>query len=434
MLTPSLIIQKKRDGSQLTKEEIEYFISGVVKNEIPDYQASALLMAIFFKGLTVDETMALTESMLKSGERYEFRSVTGPKVDKHSTGGVGDKVSIILAPLAAACGLKVPMMSGRGLGHSGGTLDKLESITGFKTQLSYSEMSEMLKTVGCGMIGQSEKMVPADRKLYALRDVTGTVECIPLITASIVSKKVAEGTEAIVFDVKVGSGAFMKTLSEAKKLSQSLVKVSRKLGLKSRALLTNMNQPLGSAVGNGLEIEECIAVLKNENHPEFAYGDLKELTLQLCSHMLELSGIVKNIAQGRKLACQKLQDGSAWTKFQELVKAQGGQIAPFKEAPRVTIWKAKKGGFLTQMDTEVIGRILVELGGGRKKVSDGVDPSVGLLFYKKLGAKVSSGEPIVKVFSKTDTNLTELEEFFNSAIQISKIRKAVPKLVLGKIE
>ncbi len=434
MLTPAFIIQKKRDGLELSEAEIRYFISGVAHNEIPDYQASALLMAIFFQGMTPQETTFLTQSMLASGEKYNFAHIPGPKADKHSTGGVGDKVSLILAPLAAACGLKVPMMSGRGLGHSGGTLDKLESMKGFRVHLSFEEMSQILSQVGCAMIGQSEKMVPADRKLYALRDVTGTVECIPLITASILSKKVAEGTDFLVLDVKVGSGAFMKSLSQAKALAKSLVQVSKKMGLPCRALLTNMDQPLGSAVGNSLEVQECISVLKNESHPDFSYADLKELTLQLCAQMLELSGIVKNSAQGRKLAYQKLHDGSAWKKFVELAHAQGGQIDPLPTAPLNTLWKAKKAGYITKIDTEMIGRILVELGGGRKKITDLVDPGVGLLFYNKLGAKVKPGEPLVSVYSRDDSDLTELEKKFDEAIVISKTRKPVPKLVLGEIK
>ncbi|OFZ69720.1 MAG: thymidine phosphorylase, partial [Bdellovibrionales bacterium RIFOXYD1_FULL_44_7] len=360
MVTPALIIQKKRDGKELTRQEIHSFIKGISTGEVADYQATAFLMAVYFQGMSLDETVALTEAMLESGEKYDLSHIPGPKVDKHSTGGVGDKVSLILAPLAASCGLKVPMMSGRGLGHTGGTLDKLESISGFNVRLSRKEMESVLAEVGCVMIGQSETIVPADKKLYALRDVTGTVECIPLIVASILSKKVAEGTEGLVLDVKVGNGAFMKSKNEAKQLAKTLTQVAKKMGLKCRAVLTNMNQPLGYAVGNSLEVLESIEVLRNERCRDIAViqqsaaditsCDLKELTVQLCAHMLDIAGVVKNLNEGRKLAHSKILDGSAWKVFQELVKIQGGSVEEVLEpkklrlAPITTTWKAKKRG------------------------------------------------------------------------------------------
>jgi len=445
MVTPALIIQKKRDGKELTRQEIHSFIKGISTGEVADYQATAFLMAVYFQGMSLDETVALTEAMLESGEKYDLSHIPGPKVDKHSTGGVGDKVSLILAPLAASCGLKVPMMSGRGLGHTGGTLDKLESISGFNVRLSRKEMESVLAEVGCVMIGQSETIVPADKKLYALRDVTGTVECIPLIVASILSKKVAEGTEGLVLDVKVGNGAFMKSKNEAKQLAKTLTQVAKKMGLKCRAVLTNMNQPLGYAVGNSLEVLESIEVLRNERCRDIAViqqsaaditsCDLKELTVQLCAHMLDIAGVVKNLNEGRKLAHSKILDGSAWKVFQELVKIQGGSVEEVLEpkklrlAPITTTWKAKKRGFITKMDTEAFGRILVELGGGRKKASDSVDPGVGLVFHKKLGASVKTGDPIATVYAQKKEPLEDLEKLFQQAVEVSKARKPVSKLI-----
>jgi len=435
MTNPVWTIEKKRDGRELTREEITNFVCGLLNGETAEYQATAFLMAVYFKGMSLQETVYLTEAMLNSGERYDLSHITGPKVDKHSTGGVGDKVSLILAPLAAACGLKVPMMSGRGLGHSGGTLDKLESIAGFDVHLSRQRFEEVLTELGCAMIGQSEKIAPVDKKLYALRDVTGTVECIPLIVASILSKKLAEGTEALVLDVKVGSGAFMKTREQARKLAKTLIAVARKMNLPCRALLTDMNQPLGYAVGNALEVMESIQVLQNEKQADASSLDLKELSVQLCAHMLEIGKVTRNLAEGRTLARRKLSDGGAWKIFQQMVREQGGDVeqvldpSKLPRAPKVISWAAKKRGFITKMDTETLGKILVELGGGRKKASDSVDPGVGLLFHKKLGARVQAGEPLVTVHASDQANLAELEERFLGAVTVSDVRKPVPKLI-----
>lgn len=443
MLTPALLIQKKRDGGELTNEEITAFIQGLATGEVTDYQATAFLMAVFFKGMSLDETAALTLAMVNSGEKYDLTEVKGPKIDKHSTGGVGDKVSLILAPLAAACGLKVPMMSGRGLGHSGGTLDKLEAITGFDVHLSRERFVEILNRVGCAMIGQSEKIVPADKKLYALRDVTATVECIPLITASILSKKIAEGARGLVLDVKVGSGAFMKTRENGKRLARSLTDVARRMKFPCRAVLTDMNQPLGYAVGNALEVKECIEVLRNERNGEFNSADLKELTIQLTAQMLKLGGVVRSIAEGRKLAQKKLADGGAWRTFEDLVQAQGGSSdllarpARLAHAPRVVQWKAKKRGYIARFETQVLGQLLVELGGGRRRATDPVNPAVGFLFHKKLGASVGLGDPIVTVYAPAESpqgpDLTRLELLFHSAVEISRARKSVPKLIIDQI-
>lgn len=346
MSTPAWIIKKKRDGKELMPSEIQNLVQGLCTGTVADYQITAFLMAVFFQGMTLNETIAFTQSMLNSGEKYDLSHVPGPKVDKHSTGGVGDKVSLILAPLAAACGLIVPMMSGRGLGNSGGTLDKLESIPGFDVQLEQKQFVEILAEVGCAMVGQSNRIIPADKKLYALRDVTGTVECIPLIVASILSKKLAEGAEALVLDVKVGSGAFMKTRTSARKLAKTLIQVAKKLGLPCRAFLTNMDQPLGYSVGNALELREALEVLKNEKKEDLCSADLKELTIQLCAQMLDLGGICRNITEGRKLAHGKLIDGSAWKYFLKLVEKQKGDSSKILYSDQIPLAPQKKFGKL----------------------------------------------------------------------------------------
>lgn len=437
MMTPALTIQKKRDGKELTSSEIKDFIQGLSNGNVADYQAAAFLMAVYFRGMTLTETVALTEAMLDSGERYDLSSIPGVKVDKHSTGGVGDKVSLILAPLAAACGLKVPSMAGRGLGHSGGTIDKLEAIPGYTAQLPKSRFEAALNEVGCAIISQSDQIAVADKKLYALRDVTATVECIPLIVGSILSKKVAEGTQGLVLDVKVGNGAFMRSREEARRLGKTITQVAKRLGVKCRAILTNMDQPLGYSVGNLSEVLECVEVLKGEKHKhsDLTSVDLKELTIQLCAHMLELGGVAKKLADGRKLAMERLNDGSAWKVFQEMIKFQGGSLdkALSPQKPRRTeIWTAPKRGFITKMDSRQIGRILVELGGGRKKASDRIDPLVGLVFHRKLGAKVQPGDPIAEVTLPEESSssaVAGLKTTFLESIEISGTRKPVPKLI-----
>ncbi len=435
---PAWIIQKKRDGKELETAEIQAFIQGLTSGDVADYQATAFLMAVYFRGMTLRETVALTESMLASGERYDLSHIPGPKVDKHSTGGVGDKTSLIIAPLAAACGLKVPMMSGRGLGHSGGTLDKLEAIPGFRTNLSQMDFEATLSKVGCAMIGQSERMVPADKKLYALRDVTATVECVPLIVASILSKKVAEGAEALVLDVKVGNGAFMKTMKDAQLLSKTLSQVARKMGIKARALITNMHQPLGYAAGNAIEVRECIQILRNEPQVDLGSADLKELSVLLCAHMLELGGLVKTVTEGRKLAYAKLADGSAWHKFLELVDAQDGTVGLIRDecrlpnSPVTIVHQARKKGYVTAMNTEGLGRLLVELGGGRAKASDRINPGVGLTFHKKLGARVLPSEALITVNAEVGADTLRIEARLAELITVSGARKPVPKLIFGQ--
>jgi pyrimidine-nucleoside phosphorylase len=441
-MNPSEIIQKKRDGHELSTHEIDSFIHGLQNGNVADYQASAWLMAIYFQGMSPAETAALTESMLNSGKRIDLSDIPGPKVDKHSTGGVGDKVSLILAPLAAACGLVVPMMAGRGLGHSGGTLDKLEAISGFRVNLSEAEYKRILKEIGCAIIGQSKDIVPADKKLYAIRDVTGTVECIPLIVGSILSKKLAEGTEGLILDVKVGNGAFMQTKTQARQLAQALIRVARKTGMNCRAVLTDMNQPLGYSAGNSLEVIESIELLQYGKckRPDLSCTDLKEVTLHLCARMLETGGLVKNLTEGRKRAQEKLADGTAWKIFQEMVSAQGGDLKNILEpetlplAPQKIEFRAPKRGFISKMETTGIGQLVLEMGGGRKKSSDTIDHGVGLLFHKKLGASVRPGDLVVTAYAKEDANSEELIASLSQKISISQTRKPLPKLIVDTIE
>jgi pyrimidine-nucleoside phosphorylase len=433
---PAWVIQKKRDGKELSHEELREFINGITSGEVADYQATAFLMAVFFQGMSLEETVGLTDVMLKSGDRYDLSHIPGMKVDKHSTGGVGDKTSLIIAPLAAACGLKVPMMAGRGLGHTGGTLDKLEAIIGFDTQLTKEQYFQNIEELGCAIIGQTSRVAPADKKLYALRDVTATVECVPLIVGSILSKKISEGSEALVFDVKVGNGAFMKTKDKAKRLAKALIQVAKKLGIPARALLTDMNQPLGYAAGNAIEVKECISILRNEKSADKNSMDLKELTIQLTAHMLDLGGVVKSLAEGRKLARARLADGSAWKVFERLVETQGGSLDLIRhpeklaQSPQTIIFKAKKRGYIAKMQTEEIGKLLVEMGGGRKRITDSVDPGVGMIFHKKLGAKVQVGDSLVTVHAPEDFDFAVVESRLADAIEITGTRVAVPKLIL----
>ncbi len=440
-MTPAQMIQKKRDGRELTADEIRAFVKGLSDGSFTDYQASALLMAIFFQGLTLDETVALTDAMASSGERLDLSVIPGVKADKHSTGGVGDKVSLILAPLAAACGLKVPMMAGRGLGHTGGTVDKLESISGYRADLPMSRFTEIVRDVGCAIIGQTSKITPADKKLYALRDVTATIDSIPLITASILSKKIAEGTQYLVMDVKVGSGAFMRQASSARALGKMLIKVGAKLGLTVRVLLTDMNQPLGYATGNALEVVECVEVLRGQKGSGSS-ADLKELTLLLVAHMLHVTKSCKSLGEGKKRAMDVLQSGAAWPVFERMIAAQGGeleQIRNVKLLPRAeeTVeWKAWKSGVLSRFDVQELGWLLVELGAGRRRAEDQIDPGVGITFQQKLGARLKKGDVIATVHCRAQqrTLVTRLEERFREAVEIGSAKKSAPKLVLEVLQ
>jgi pyrimidine-nucleoside phosphorylase len=413
-------------------------VAGAANDSIPDYQLSAFLMATYFTGMSFDETATLTRAMVESGEHYDLSKIKGAKVDKHSTGGIGDKVSIILAPLAAACGLKVPMMAGRGLGHTGGTIDKLESIPGFKVVLPKEEFMQIVNDVGCAIISQSANIAPADRKFYALRDVTATIDCIPLITSSILSKKIAEGAQGLVMDIKVGNGAFMKKKTEAMALAKTLRAVAKKSKVELRATLSNMDQPLGYATGNALEIYECIEILKNEDINPFHLSsvDLKELTIHLCAQMLEVGKLVKNIAEGRKLAISKLQDGSAWLKFKDMVRAQGGDEKTLDEpwrymkAEKILEIKCRKKGYVSEMNAEAIGRLLIQLGGGRNQVGEKIDHTTGFFFHKKLGSLVKAEDTLVTVFLNAKDDFAQIEEQLHQCIKISQAKKPAPKLIL----
>ena len=372
------IIRKKRDGGALDPHEIEAFVSAATKEEWPDCQISALLMAIVLRGMTAEETAWLTGAMVRSGTQLDLSELPGAKVDKHSTGGVGDKASLVIAPLAAACGVLVPMISGRGLGHTGGTLDKLEAIPGFRVGLSLVEFRAALARVGCAVIGQTVEIAPADKKLYALRDVTATVDSIPLISASIMSKKIAEGISGLVMDVKCGSGAFMKTRDEARKLAESLVAIGRANGVRTEAMLTAMNAPLGRAIGNSLEVVEAIETLKGRGP-----SDLEALSVMLTSRMLRLGGRVATIEEGERMTRSALASGHGLEKFSQMIEQQGGDprivddYGRLPSAPRRKILTADRTGYVTDLDAELIGRAAMVLGAGRDRVEDKVDPGVG---------------------------------------------------------
>ncbi len=392
------LIRRKRDGAELERREIEFLIEGYTRDSVPDYQMSAWLMAVLLRGMTRAELAALTESMLNSGEVLSFPELPAAKVDKHSTGGVGDKTSLVIAPIVAAAGLYVPMISGRGLGHTGGTLDKLESIPGFNVNLSVAEFRRVLAQCGAGLIGQTKEIAPADKKIYALRDVTGTVESTYLICASIMSKKLAEGIDALVLDVKTGSGAFMKAEKDAVFLAELMVETGQRLGKRIVALITDMDQPLGNAVGNALEVAECIEIL-NGKGPE----DLRELCLILSAWMFLLGRRVANVDEGRELAERMISSGKAREKFREMIRLQGGNPGVMDDpgilphALHKADVKGTASGFVTGFMTEQIGTAGVLLGGGRAKKEDSVDPAVGIIIHKKTGDKVSAGEALCTV-------------------------------------
>jgi pyrimidine-nucleoside phosphorylase len=413
------LIRRKRDGAELQRNEIEFLINGYTSDAIPDYQMSAWLMAVLLRGMTRAELAALTESMLNSGEVLSFPELPAAKVDKHSTGGVGDKTSLVLAPIVAAAGLYVPMISGRGLGHTGGTLDKLESIPGFNVNLSVSDFRRVLAQCGAGLIGQTKEIAPADKKIYALRDVTGTVESPYLICASIMSKKLAEGIDALVLDVKTGSGAFMKAEKDAVFLAELMVETGQRLGKRISALITDMDQPLGNAVGNALEVAECLDVL-NGKGPD----DLRELCLILSAWMFLLGRRVQNIDQGRELAEQMISRGKAREKFREMIRLQGGDPAVIDNpdllprAQHKADVKSPTSGYVTGFMTEQIGTAGVLLGGGRAKKEDSVDPAVGIIIHKKIGDKVSSGDPLCKVYYNSEARFKQAEPLILQSYRI----------------
>src|SRR5512144_878747 len=397
-MTPYELIHAKRDGAALAPEDIAALVDGFTRGEIPDYQMAAFCMAVFFRGMDDVEVGALTEAMLRSGDVLDLSDVPGAKVDKHSTGGVGDKVSLALAPLAAACGVKVPMISGRGLGHTGGTLDKLEAIPGFRTDLPVDRFRALVRDVGACLVGQTARLAPADRRLYALRDVTATVESIPLIAASIMSKKLAEGIDALVLDVKVGSGAFMKTREDARALARTLAAIGRGMGKKVSALLTAMDQPLGRAVGNALEVVETIELLRGGGPP-----DLREVTVELTAEMLVLGGAAPDAPAARARVAAAIADGRGLAKLEQIVLAQGGDPAAIRDpgrlprAPRTYEVPASVAGVVAAIDAEAVGLAAVALGAGRARVEDRVDPAVGIVVHRRLGERVERGEPLCTV-------------------------------------
>jgi len=416
------LIRHKRDGGALDRAAIDFFIAGVTGGSLPDYQASALLMAIFIRGMSSEETAALTDAMVRSGIRVEYPAVTGTPVDKHSTGGVGDKTSIILAPLAAACGVYVPMMSGRGLGHTGGTLDKLESIPGFRTGLSLDELRRALSAIGCAMIGQTTEIAPADKKLYALRDVTGTVESIPLICASIMSKKIAEGIGGLVLDVKTGSGAFMKTLADSRRLAESLVAIGTASGVRTEALITRMDAPLGRTVGNSLEVIECIETLKGRG-PQ----DIEELSVLLAARMLIAAGLERDEASAATRVRDALSSGAGVEKLAAIIEFQGGNPRVIDD-PRLLPTTADRhdvnataDGYVSSLLAEEIGRAAVSLGAGRAKLDDAVDPGVGIEITAPVGAPVRRGDPILRLHHRKGRGLDDALPLLERAIRMADI-------------
>ena len=420
---PQEIIARKRDGHPLEREEVEAFVAGVVSGAFKDYQSSALLMAIVLQGMTPEETGWLTEAMMRSGRVVELPEISRPKVDKHSTGGVGDKVSLILAPLAAACGLCVPMMSGRGLGHTGGTLDKLEAIPGFCTQLDDASYRRQLLEIHQAMIGQSDDMVPADKKLYALRDVTGTVESIPLICASILSKKMAEGIDALVLDVKFGRGAFMPSEADGRKLAESLVAIGNCMGKPTSALLTRMDQPLGRMIGNSLEVIEAIDCLRGGG-PE----DLMEVTYALAAEMLRLGGLVPDEAAARNALQQAIEDGRALEAFRQLVGAQGGDptvVDAYQRLPQAKYQHDfalgnSEPSYVACLDARVFGQAACVLGAGRSSMEAKIDPAVGFDLLKKEGDPLSPGEAVVRIHYNDPAKIDAVIERLQVAVQLSK--------------
>ena len=423
-------IAKKRDGHELSPSEIESFIARYTRGEVPDYQASAWLMAVVLRGMSRSETSALTNAMLHSGEVLDLSELPMPKVDKHSTGGVGDKTSLVLAPLVAAAGLAVPMISGRGLGHTGGTLDKLESILGFNVNLSTAEFRRVLKQCGCCMIGQTAEIAPADRKLYALRDVTATVESPYLICASIMSKKLAEGIDALVLDVKTGSGAFMKAEEDAAFLAELMVETGERMGKKVAALITDMNQPLGNNVGNSLEVVECIDVLRGGG-PD----DLRELCLELSGWMLHLGGSVDSVESGKARSQQLIQSGAALETFREMVKLQGGDVRSIDNSsllPKAKSTKdvaASETGFISEIDCRAVGIASVILGGGRAKKEDSVDSAVGIVIHKKLADKVKAGDPLCTIHYNSETQADQAAALLQKSFAVAADTPAKKTLV-----
>jgi len=414
------LIQRKRNGEELSPEEITWLVEGYTHGEIPDYQMAAFLMAVYFKDMSDREVTALTDCMIRSGQRFDLSDVPGVKVDKHSTGGVGDKTSLIAAPLAAAAGVVVPMITGRALGFTGGTLDKLESIPNFRTNLSPAEFRDQLRRVGLCFAGQTAEIAPADGKLYALRDATGTVDSIPLIASSIMSKKLAMGLDALVLDVKVGSGAFMKRQVDARRLAQLMVGIGRRMGVKVQALITDMNQPLGFAVGNALEVMEVSQTLQNAGPV-----DLTRLSLELAARMIHLGKAAATLEEAREIAQRKLLDGSGYRKLKEVIQAQGGNpqvLDRFELLPNATGMReitSPRSGFVSSIDAEDIGRAAMMIGAGRDRKEDQIDPAVGVILEVKPGHRVEMDSVLCRLYYTREDNVEEAAQLVEDAFRIS---------------
>ncbi len=427
------VIAKKRDGNELNESEINHVVNGYVNGSIPDYQMAAFLMAVYLKGMTVKECTYFTKCMLSSGDIMDLSHIAGVKVDKHSTGGVGDKTTLIIAPIVAACGVKVAKMSGRGLGHTGGTVDKLESIEGFKVGLEKEKFFDILKKVGCCIVSQTGNLVPADKKIYALRDVTATVESIPLIASSIMSKKLASGADCILLDVKVGSGAFMKTSEEAIKLSKLMVEIGESFGKKVTAVVTGMDEPLGSSIGNFLEILESYEVLKG-NGPE----DLREVSLYLASQMLYMAGM-GNLTECQDKAKRSIESGSALKKFKEMICAQGGNISALEDEYCKIKFRVKyeclssAAGYVTHIDASQVGKASMFLGAGRLVKEDSIDPYAGIVLSKKVGDQVNEGEVLGTLYSSDVIKCKEAENIFKESFKISNKQPYKSPFVRAKV-
>jgi pyrimidine-nucleoside phosphorylase len=429
------LIRKKREAKSLSTEEIEYMIENFVTGKIPDYQFASFLMASFINGLNKKETSALTKSMLYSGKVLDLSEIPGIKVDKHSTGGVGDKTSLIIAPIVAAAGVPVPMISGRGLGHSGGTLDKLEAIPGFKTNLNLKQYKSVLKSCGAVLIGQTKEIAPADKIIYSLRDVTATVESIPLITASIMSKKLAEGIDGLVLDVKTGNGAFMKTLNDSKALAQSLIDTALSFNKKVIAFITDMNQPLGNYIGNWFEVLESIQVLQGEK-----VDDLLEVSLNLSGAMIYLGKKAGSIKEGIEISKELIKNGKAFDKFLEISRLQNGEEqylrdpSSYPQSQYVIDITADESGYISSYDTYQIGMISLELGAGRLTKNDIIDPKAGIIINKKIGDKVKKGDSIAQLFTDKENAIEKAINDYGAAIGISKTATKKPKLIKTVIQ
>jgi pyrimidine-nucleoside phosphorylase len=421
------IIETKRDGGELTDAEIGWFVSGFTRGDVPDYQMAALAMAVYLKGMTAAETAALTQHMLDSGVQLDWSAWDRPVVDKHSSGGLGDKVSLVLAPLLACCDVAVPMISGRCLGPTGGTLDKLESIPGFRTDLSLDELQQVVDRVGCAITGATADLAPADRKLYALRDVTATVPSIPLITASIMSKKLAEGLDALVLDVKWGSGAFMKTLADARHLAESLVATGKRMGVATTAIISDMNQPLGRMIGNAVEVSEAIETLSGGGP-----ADLRELTVELGAELLQTARSDPTAELPRTHLSQILDSGAALEKFREMVAAQSGDLNAPRPRAAESVSESRQAGFVRAIDAARLGHLVIELGGGRKRVGDPIDHSVGIEWLVRIGDMVEPKTPIARVFAVLTKHEFATQEILASVTLVDEALEP-PQLIVDRV-